>query len=74
VTISCLERCKEPPTNDEIAIASGKKTLNPAKAAKYLVKLKKASAMLFDIFTQKNQKAAVHTCSFTFESALLTEI
>jgi hypothetical protein len=32
----------KPPTDDEIAIASGKKTLDPAKAAEYLVKLEKA--------------------------------
>ena len=36
----------EPPTEDEIAIASGKKTLDPTKAAEYLVKLEKASATL----------------------------
>jgi len=29
-----LKGHKEPPTDDEIAIASGKKTLDPAKAAK----------------------------------------
>jgi hypothetical protein len=61
-----LKGRKEPPTDDEIAIASGKKTLDPAKAAKYLVKLEKASATLVDVFAQQNQKAAVRTCSFAF--------
>jgi hypothetical protein len=56
----------EPPTNDEIAIASGKKPLDPAKAAEYFVKLEKATVTLVDVFTQQNQKAAVHTCSFPF--------
>lgn len=61
-----LKGHKEPPTDDEIAIASGKKTTLPAKAAKYLVKLEKTSATLVDVFAQQNWKVAVRTCSFAF--------
>jgi hypothetical protein len=52
-----------PPTDDKIAIASGRKTLDPTKAAEYLVKLEKASATLIDAFAHQNQKSAVS--SFT---------
>jgi hypothetical protein len=45
----------EPPTDDEVAIASGKKTLDPTKAAEYLVKLEKASATLVDAFAKQNR-------------------
>jgi len=51
------------PTDDEIAIASSRKTLDPTKAAEYLVKLEKASATLIDAFAHQNQKSAVS--SFT---------
>jgi hypothetical protein len=52
-----------PPTDDEIAIASGKKTLDLTKAAEYLVKLEKALATLIDAFAHQNQKSTV--TSFT---------
>jgi hypothetical protein len=54
------------PTSDEIAIASGKKTLDPSKAAEYLVKLEKASSNLVDAFSQQNQRAAVSLFLFFF--------
>ena len=40
----------EPPTPDEIAIASGHKVLDPATAAAYLDQLEKASTTIVDIF------------------------
>jgi hypothetical protein len=49
----------EPPTEDEVAIASGKKTLDPALAAEYLLKLERASSMIADAFSHQNQQAAV---------------
>jgi hypothetical protein len=61
-----LKGRKELPTDDEIAIASGKKTLDPAKAAEYLIKLEKASATLVDVFAQQNQRAAVCIALLSF--------
>ena len=49
-----LKDHNESPTEDEIVIASGKKTLDPNKAAEYLVKLEKASSNLVDAFSQQN--------------------
>ena len=54
-----LKDCKEPPTDDEIAIASGRKILEPEKATDYLLKLEKASSNLINIFKQQSQWAAV---------------
>jgi hypothetical protein len=54
-----LKKCGPPPTDDEIAIASGKKTFDLTKAAEYLVKLEKASVMLIDAFAHQNQKSTV---------------
>ena len=54
-----LKDHKEPPTNDEIAIASGQKGLDPASAADYLLQLEKASTNLVDVFKQQSQQAAV---------------
>ena len=59
-----LKDCDEPPTKDEIAIAFGKKTLDPTKAAEYLVKLEKASVTLVDAFAKQNQQAAVNSFLF----------
>jgi hypothetical protein len=56
----------EPPTDDEIAIASGKKTLDPTKAAEYLVKLEKASATLVDAFAKQNQQAKLSSTTPNF--------
>jgi hypothetical protein len=61
----------EPPTNDEVAIASGKKTLDPTKAAEYLVKLEKASATIVDAFAKQNRQAAVHTHFFIVPSLVI---
>jgi hypothetical protein len=48
-----------PPTDDEIAFASGKKFLDPAKAAEYLVSLEKVSINIVQAFNEQNQRAAV---------------
>jgi hypothetical protein len=66
-----LKDCDEPPTNDEVAIASGKKTLDPTKAAEYLVKLEKASATIVDAFAKQNQQAAVRTHFFIVPSLVI---
>ncbi|KAJ8581379.1 hypothetical protein M405DRAFT_751882, partial [Rhizopogon salebrosus TDB-379] len=47
----------EPPTEDEVAIASGKKTLDPALAAEYLLKLERALSTIADAFSHQNQRA-----------------
>lgn len=49
----------EPPTDEEQAIAAGKKVLDPTKATEYLVRLEKALTSIVDIFTQQHQHAAV---------------
>jgi hypothetical protein len=54
-----LKDQKEPSTEDEISIAAGKKVLDPATAADYLVQLEKSSSNLVDALHQQNQKAAV---------------
>ena len=54
-----LKDRKEQPTDDEIAIASGRKILEPEKAADYLLELEKASSNLVNIFKQQSQQAAV---------------
>jgi hypothetical protein len=59
-----LKDCDKPPTNDEIAIASGKKMLDPTKAAEYVVKLEKVSATLVDAFAKQNKQAVVHSLLF----------
>lgn len=56
---SVLKNRSEPPTEDERLIASGKKMLDPATAAEYLVQLEKASNTLVDAFNQQAQKTAV---------------
>jgi len=45
-----LKNQDEPPTPDEIAIMSGCKVLDPAKASAYLDQLEKASTTIVDIF------------------------
>ncbi|KAG2362861.1 hypothetical protein BDR07DRAFT_977819 [Suillus spraguei] len=49
----------EPPTEEEIAIASGKKILDPTKATEYLLKLERSSSNITDAFNDQNQRAAV---------------
>lgn len=46
------------PTDDEFAFASGKKILDPTKAAEYLVSLEKASIIIVQVFNDQNQWAA----------------
>jgi hypothetical protein len=55
----------EPPTEDEIAMAQGRKALDPATAADYLLKLEKASSNVAQLFVQQSQRAAVSLRSFT---------
>jgi hypothetical protein len=54
-----LKDRKERPTDDEIAIAAGKKILDPTLAADYLLQLEKASTNLENAFKQQSQRAAV---------------
>ena len=61
----------KPPTNDEVAITSGKKTLDPTKAAEYLVKLEKVLTTIVDAFAKQNQQAAVHTHFFIVPSLVI---
>jgi hypothetical protein len=42
-----LKDCDEPPTEDDIAIASGRKILDSTLAAEYLLKLEKLPAALW---------------------------
>ena len=58
----------EPPTDEEKAIAAGRKSLDAATAAKYLKHLEKASTNIVDLFNQQHQQAAVgpflaHICN-----------
>ena|ERR1700722_4786771 len=64
-----LKNRAEPPSEDEVLIASGKKALDPAQAADYLTKLEAASKTIIDSFNQQTQKAAVgvrHPCSSSY--------
>ena len=54
-----LKDRKEPPTDDEIAIAAGRKVLDPVLAADYLVQLEKTSTNLVNAFKQQSQRAVV---------------
>ena len=54
-----LKDRKEPPTDDEIAIAAGRKVLDSALADDYLVQLEKTSTNLVNAFKQQSQRAAV---------------
>jgi hypothetical protein len=59
-----LKNRKEPPTEEEILIASGKKVLDPATATDYLRQLENASNTIVDVFNHQIQKAAVRSGSF----------
>lgn len=59
-----LQTHKEQPTEDEIAIASGKKLLDSSEASNYLLKLEKASANVLQMFSQQQQQAAVKFPNF----------
>ena len=50
-----LKDWKEPATEDEIAIAAGKKVLDPAMAAGYLAQLQRSSSNLVDVLHQQNE-------------------
>jgi hypothetical protein len=54
-----LKDRKESLTVDEIVIAAGRKVLDPALAADYLIQLDRASANLVDVFKRQSQRAAV---------------
>jgi hypothetical protein len=54
-----LKDQKEPATEDKIAIATGKKVLDPAMATDYLAKLQKSSSNLVDALHRQNERAAV---------------
>src|SRR4051812_16878979 len=47
------------PTEEEVEIASGKKTLDPAMAAEYLIQLEKASNSIVAAFKQQAEKTMV---------------
>ena len=49
----------EPPTPDEIAIASGRKVLDPSKAAAYLDELEKASTTIVNLFHRQAEQTKV---------------
>lgn len=51
----CLKDRVESPTEDEVAIASGKKSLDPMQAAEYLLELEKSSSNIVDAFVQQNK-------------------
>jgi hypothetical protein len=54
-----LKDREEPPTEEEKEIAAGKKTLDQARAAEYLVEMEKASTGIVNLFNQQHQHAAV---------------
>jgi hypothetical protein len=49
----------EPVTEEEMDIAAGKKTIDPARAADYLAKLEKASTSIVNLFNQQHQATTV---------------
>lgn len=66
-----LQGCPEPPTEDEIAIASRKKILDPNAADAYLQKLQHAQTGIAELFNQQRLRSAVHR---TFHSKLYASI
>ena len=54
-----LKNRAEPPMEDELLIATGKKILDPTITANYLVQLEKASNTIVESFNQQIQKAGV---------------
>src|SRR5882762_1782825 len=54
-----LKDQEEPPTEEEKDIAAGKKSLDQACAAEYLVEMEKASMSIINLFNQQHQHAAV---------------
>jgi len=58
-----LKDWDEPPTPDEIAIASGCQALDPAKAAAYLDQLKKAPTTIVDLFHHQAEETKACNCN-----------
>jgi hypothetical protein len=54
-----LKDQREPPTEEEKAIASGKQTLDPSKAAEHLEQLQRASTGIIEAFQNQRHIAAV---------------
>ena len=48
-----------PPTDEEFAFASGKKHLDSAKAAEYLIHLEKGSLNIVQAFKEQNERVMV---------------
>ncbi|KAG0693873.1 hypothetical protein DFH29DRAFT_815918, partial [Suillus ampliporus] len=63
----------EPPTEDEVAMASGKKILDPTQAAEYLLQLEKASSNIVEAFNHQNQRVAVANWDQNMFEQLLAE-
>lgn len=57
--LDILNSRESPPTADEIAVAEGRKVLDPKAAADWLLKLEKASNRLTDMFKRQLNQAAV---------------
>jgi hypothetical protein len=60
-----LKDREDPPTPDEIAIASGKKQLDGRAEAEYLKKLEKASENIKKAFEDQHARAAVSDNTFS---------
>lgn len=54
-----LKDRSEPPTEEEKAVAAGRQTLDPTKAAEYLEQLQRASTGIVEAFKNQHQNAAV---------------
>ena len=59
-----LNNRDEPPTEDEIAVAQGRKMMDPKVADEWLQKLEKSSKNLSDMFKRQIDQTAV--CSLLF--------
>lgn len=68
----CLKDCVESPTKDEVAIASGKKSLDPMQAAEYLLELEKSLSNIVDAFVQQNKRVIVSIFSTRSLNLMLT--
>jgi hypothetical protein len=54
-----LKDRSDSPTEDEKAIAAGKRMLDPSQAAEYLGQLERASTSIVEAFKQQQQHSAV---------------
>ncbi|THU75934.1 hypothetical protein K435DRAFT_706104, partial [Dendrothele bispora CBS 962.96] len=66
-----LHQSSEPPTSEEIEIASGKKTLNPKSVHAYLLKLERASEDIQKALENQAAKAAGPWDQSRFEGLLV---